>query len=294
MKILSFHSVKGGTGKTTVSLLTAKLLSAEKKKVCFIDIDIDGPGIKFAIDLKIRKKKMNYINEYLIEIPAAKTKIDVADIIADYIDSECSFSVIPFYLKAIDSDKFLHQAMHESVDGHIKLRFESILKYLENQKFDYCIIDNSPGIVHLSKEIMKIVNNKNGQILFNSTNDRIHLFGAYDMIKNLQEKNFGDLEIKKNNLNLIINRINEEEKYNYANMTGIIGLLKSDPVINSDFNQDKKYIFNEATISNKNISFIIDMQDIALFNKITKDGIIANLKSDKKEFGDYINFIRKK
>jgi len=48
---LSFHSSRGGTGKTTLATWTAFYLAREReRKVCLIDLDVMGPSAHLAVD----------------------------------------------------------------------------------------------------------------------------------------------------------------------------------------------------------------------------------------------------
>ncbi|MCI6666867.1 MAG: ParA family protein, partial [Romboutsia timonensis] len=42
MKILTFFNIKGGIGKTTLTLLTAYKLAKENKKILLIDADLQA------------------------------------------------------------------------------------------------------------------------------------------------------------------------------------------------------------------------------------------------------------
>ncbi|MDW7732071.1 MAG: MinD/ParA family protein [Methanolobus sp.] len=50
--LLSFHSYKGGTGKTTLVGNLGVLLAKGGKKVCIVDTDVNGPGIHSLFDIK--------------------------------------------------------------------------------------------------------------------------------------------------------------------------------------------------------------------------------------------------
>jgi MinD-like ATPase involved in chromosome partitioning or flagellar assembly len=50
--LLSFHSYKGGTGKTTFVGNLGVLLSMRGERICIIDTDVNGPGIHSLFDIK--------------------------------------------------------------------------------------------------------------------------------------------------------------------------------------------------------------------------------------------------
>lgn len=59
MKIISFCSVKGGTGKSTLSILTALTLKAQGERVLFIDLDPQHSGTFFFIEDEGEKSIFN-------------------------------------------------------------------------------------------------------------------------------------------------------------------------------------------------------------------------------------------
>ena len=50
-KIICLTSVKGGVGKTVMTLNIAGILAKLKKKVLVIDLDLSNNGIAFALSL---------------------------------------------------------------------------------------------------------------------------------------------------------------------------------------------------------------------------------------------------
>ena len=51
-KIISIHSFRGGTGKSTITSNIAYLLAAKGKRVGVIDTDIQSPGIHILFNLE--------------------------------------------------------------------------------------------------------------------------------------------------------------------------------------------------------------------------------------------------
>ena len=65
MKAVSFHSHKGGAGKTTLMACLARKLQVDGKKVCMVDLDFIGSGLERL--LFISGKRISTINEFFFE-----------------------------------------------------------------------------------------------------------------------------------------------------------------------------------------------------------------------------------
>lgn len=59
--LLSFHSYKGGTGKTTFVGNLAVLLSMRGERVCIIDTDVNGPGIHSLFNIKYELTLVDFL-----------------------------------------------------------------------------------------------------------------------------------------------------------------------------------------------------------------------------------------
>ena len=58
---ISFHSYKGGTGKTNISGNLACYLVSKGYKVGLVDTDFSGPGIHALFSLKTKKTLVDYV-----------------------------------------------------------------------------------------------------------------------------------------------------------------------------------------------------------------------------------------
>ena len=99
MKIVSFFNVKGGVGKTTLTILTAITLSKEGSKVLIIDADTQANLTQFLYKVSHNDKTMFdgladnlSANELIIKSPTDKYKN------IDIIPSDLSLSVLSEYL----------------------------------------------------------------------------------------------------------------------------------------------------------------------------------------------------
>jgi ATPases involved in chromosome partitioning len=66
-KTISFCSVKGGTGKSTLSILTALTLSAQGNKVLFIDLDPQNSSTFFFVGDPGHKSILKFLWEILLK-----------------------------------------------------------------------------------------------------------------------------------------------------------------------------------------------------------------------------------
>jgi MinD-like ATPase involved in chromosome partitioning or flagellar assembly len=59
--LLSFHSYKGGTGKTTFVGNLGVLLSMRGQRICIVDTDVNGPGIHSLFNLKYKMTLVDFL-----------------------------------------------------------------------------------------------------------------------------------------------------------------------------------------------------------------------------------------
>jgi len=134
---ISFHSYKGGTGKTNISGNLACYLVSKGFKVGLIDTDISGPGIHALFSLKIKKTLVDFLqgkagldeivyrhgNEELYIIPSDATEEDIV-----------SFSKDP---------------------SQAKEKLQSLLRDFQSRyNLDHIIFDSSPGLNRSSLLVM--------------------------------------------------------------------------------------------------------------------------------------------
>jgi MinD-like ATPase involved in chromosome partitioning or flagellar assembly len=94
---ISFHSYKGGTGKTNISGNLASYLVSRGLKVGLVDTDVSGPGIHALFSLKTKKTLVDFLqgkagldeivyrrgNEELYIIPSDATEEDIVSFSRD-------------------------------------------------------------------------------------------------------------------------------------------------------------------------------------------------------------------
>jgi len=167
-KIITVTSVKGGSGKTTLALNLAGLLSLEKKKVLVLDADLYGNAIALSTkadadrtlftlvdDLKNNRftSDQDYItkyNEYLSILPATKDPRQANKIGSkylnivlsklkpryDYIIIDTNNTLDDFNLVAIDnSDEVLYVITNDPVDLKNMRTVVSIFTDIEKENY---------------------------------------------------------------------------------------------------------------------------------------------------------------
>ncbi|MEG0857025.1 MAG: ParA family protein [Terrisporobacter sp.] len=144
MKIISFFNVKGGVGKTTLTILTAINLSKEGSKVLIIDADTQANLTQFLYKVSHDDKTMFdgladniTAEELIIKSPTDKyTNIDL-------IPSDLSLSVLSEYLTTKTNRE-------KSVWRWFKNNLEILKDY------DYIFVDLSPSYDLIARNFMLI------------------------------------------------------------------------------------------------------------------------------------------
>ncbi|MFX0013288.1 MAG: MinD/ParA family protein [Promethearchaeota archaeon] len=136
MRIIAFHSYKGGTGKTHLSANLATVLARKGHKTALLDLDFRGPNLQtlcgidsdvtindllFDPDLRGRDLLVSFEDQYKIPLYAAFASTD--------------------FRKMSDIVRADKKQRQRSLKRILRLRDE-----LSESGFDYTIIDTSPGV----------------------------------------------------------------------------------------------------------------------------------------------------
>lgn len=136
MRIIAFHSYKGGTGKTHLSANLATVLARRGHKTALLDLDFRGPNLQTlcGIESKIT------INDLLFD-PDLRGN----DLLVSFEDQY----KIPLFAAFASTD---FRKMSDIVRADKKQRQRSLKRILRlrdelsESGFDYTIIDTSPGV----------------------------------------------------------------------------------------------------------------------------------------------------
>ncbi|GIM32985.1 ParA family protein [Paraclostridium bifermentans] len=144
MKICSFFNVKGGVGKTTLTILTAMKLSKEGKKVLLIDADTQANLTQFLYKVVHEDKTLFQMlteNATADEV-VLKGILDRFENI-DLIPSDISLSVLSEYLST-------QMGREKAVWRWFKNNIESV------ENYDYVFVDLSPSYDLIARNFMLI------------------------------------------------------------------------------------------------------------------------------------------
>ncbi len=137
-KIITFHSFRRGTGKSSLISNVASLLAVGGARIGVIDTDFQFPGLHILFNLKEEDVKYS-INDYL----RGKCEIlDAAHDVTDQLGVDISGQVflVPASIRTDESSRILRDGYDEDLlnDG-----FQNLMRNLE---LDYLIIDTHPGL----------------------------------------------------------------------------------------------------------------------------------------------------
>ena len=177
--ILSFHSYKGGTGKTTMVGNIGQYLAKGRHKVCIIDSDVNGPGLHSLFDLKYKNSMIEFL----------KGQCNIEDIIYK-VDDDLELYLIPSRVCEEDITTFFKSP------SDAKKKMMEIVDFVENKYgVEFVIFDSSPGINKSSLLVM----NMSDKATVVCTIDRQDIRGAYILV-NMAKK-------LETNVYLVFNKI---------------------------------------------------------------------------------------
>jgi len=142
-RIVAFHSYKGGTGKTLLSVNLATTYASRGKKVCLFDLDFRAPSLQAAF-----KTEGNgcWLNDYL------NGACDVKKVLVDPSQRHTTKGELLVGLanpstEAIREMSAKDRKWEMKALGRLLSLKESLLNEME---FDYLIWDTSPGLQYSS------------------------------------------------------------------------------------------------------------------------------------------------
>jgi septum site-determining protein MinD len=174
--IITFHSYKGGTGKTSLAVGIAQTLALEGKRVCLVDLDFRGPNIAFAFDLRTKK---NWTNDYLNGVcEIEKVLVDTSD---EYgLKGQLLIAPANYNTESIREISSKDRKWEMRALGRLLALRNSLL---QNLKLDYVIFDTCSGLAYSSinavvcADLVAVVN----------TTDDAQVEGTHIMLRELYD-----------------------------------------------------------------------------------------------------------
>jgi len=142
-KIVAFHSYKGGTGKTLLSVNLATTYASRGKKVCLFDLDFRAPSLQAAFKTNDNEY---WLNDYLNGIcDVKKVLIDLSQ--RRVKKGELSVGLANPATEAIREMSAKDRKWEMKALGRLLTLKNSLLNDME---FDYLVWDTSPGLQYSS------------------------------------------------------------------------------------------------------------------------------------------------
>ena len=255
-RIISVCSVKGGVGKTTLTINLAGIYQNLKKKILILDLDLYSCGVSALLDLKNKKDVF-----MLIDSISNNRFTNISDYVEHYNNN----------IDVLASPRDPRQA------SKIESKYIPVLLELARKEYDIVLVDTN----HTLDENNLILFDNSYMLLFVITNDLIDLKNMKSLMSI-----FKDLD-KKNYL-ICLNNSRDTGK-DFLSLFDMKNIIKSniDYTISKNFyikNIDKYVLNGEVLTLNKNI-LRFHSNDIENMRKMAVD-----LISDKhNEVGDTID-----
>ena len=146
--IISFHSFRGGTGKTNTAANLAVTMVLRGKRVGIVDTDIQSPGIHVLFGLDEDSIKYT-LNDYLWgRCPIEATAYDVSSVLwqgggqPDEHGRAVCLRLLPSSIKA----SAIARVLREGYDvDRLNDGYREVINHLS---LDYLVIDTHPGLNH--------------------------------------------------------------------------------------------------------------------------------------------------
>lgn len=156
--LISFHSYKGGTGKTNIAGNLACYLAKKGKRVGLVDTDVSGPGIHALFSLNVDKTLVDYL----------RGKAVLEDTIFKPSYGEL------YIIRSDATEEDLTSYARDPAEAKEKL--QAMLREFETKyNLDHIILDCSPGLNRSSLLVMGM----SGFSIIVCTPDKQDIRGTY-------------------------------------------------------------------------------------------------------------------
>ena len=255
-KVITFHSYKGGTGKSFLSLNTAAYMSKiEKKRTIIIDFDFRAPTLVHKFSPNINK--IHFLNEFL------EGKYTIDDVIFDessILENENNLDYVFNVAYASPNTRDISEMQIKTRQWQQKALTVLMGGLLQiKDSYDIIIIDSSPGVTYDSLNAMS----SSDAVILVATPDMVDIQGTVDMSTDIYPSlvKFGAQP------GLVLNKIPWERENELYNTESIISKLKSEadlPVISKCACYCDSSLLHNAILvkENQNHNLITNIKEI--------------------------------
>ncbi|MFX0181827.1 MAG: ParA family protein [Candidatus Hodarchaeota archaeon] len=151
METITFHSYRGGVGKTLLSVNTAVELALQGNKVCLVDFDLRAPShpsILYSSSLTITPSSKSFTG-FLVGNNSSNNVINSTSEDNFY----CVFSDIEILQKRGSK---IRSKLTQHGEGKILAKLFEFIRYCSSENFDYLIIDCMPGVTYRSLDALVV------------------------------------------------------------------------------------------------------------------------------------------
>jgi len=173
--IITFHSYKGGTGKTLLSVNLAMIFADKGKKVCLMDLDLRAPSLSSTF----KNNRKLWVNDYLNKM--CKIENILTECTPNYIkEGQLFVGLADPSTAAIREMSAKDRKWGLEALGRLLSLKNSLLNDLD---FDYVIFDSSPGLQYSSINAIVVAD----MVLVVTSIDKSDVEGTQRMIHDLYE-----------------------------------------------------------------------------------------------------------
>ncbi len=151
METITFHSYRGGVGKTLLSVNTAVKLALSGKKVCLVDFDLRAPSHQslfasstFSVSHATKSFTGFLVGDHGPESVINSTNMD---------NFHCVFSNIEILQQ---KESKIRTKLTQHGEGRILAKLFEFIRYCNSQEFDFLIFDCMPGITYRSLDALVV------------------------------------------------------------------------------------------------------------------------------------------
>jgi len=214
MKVVTVHSHKGGSGKTTLGVSLAQQLASSGKKVCLIDLDLVGPGVEYLVPCDVPCK---YVNDFISTKEMELGEITAKGCVCRGEKGAAQFDVVLASSRFEDFDRVYGELLYEHTDDSITgVPLQRLLEGLQD-RVEVVIVDNSPGLAYVSAKTLVLSRRSSahsGTAIFVTSLERADFVGFSTRMAGLSQYLSGYPSL------IVINKVRESDKERVQSILG--------------------------------------------------------------------------